>query len=168
MRQAQTHSFGASFGEQPKSEYDCIKQHPLRFPWREVLSRGYPYMTPLMVLKHEAGCERGCNERKGQAVFICKPGNYYFSSKEKDTIIHSSVSFSFVPVLRNAISFIPGFGGSGWAPTEEEDGGPQQVENFYLRDGEREMEEEEEGGTMEGSLIISSLDFAALPLCVRL
>lgn len=39
------------------------------------------------------------------------------------------------------------------------------MENFYFRDGEREREKEEEGGTTEGSLIISSLDFAALPLC---
>lgn len=135
MRKAQTYSFGAVFGEQTESENDCIKQHPLRFP------KGCPEpgLSP-----HDAsnglkaggdGGERDAMKEKAK-LFYLEPQEFYFSSKEKETIIHTSCGPS--PSLlcpRYAIVFLlfPSLGGSGSAPTEE-DRGPQQVENFYFRD----------------------------------
>lgn len=89
IRKAQTYSFGAVFGEQTESENDCIKQHPLRFP------KGCPEpgLSP-----HDAsngfkaggdGGERDAMKEKAK-LFYLEPQEFYFSSKEKETIIHSS------------------------------------------------------------------------------
>lgn len=60
-----------------------------------------------------AGSEQVAMKGKAKLFLFGCPGIIIFPSKEKDTIIYSSVSFSFVPALRNVISFIPGLRGSG-------------------------------------------------------